>query len=82
MGRHVRIALRDVIGDRICNRRAEVAPLHDPVDIAGDFAGAGRIGDGLPVGFRPVDHIGWACEQLRVRLEIRALLRLDPALRP
>ncbi len=81
VGRHVRIALRDVIRDRICNRRAEVACLHDPVDLAGDLAGAGRVGDGLPVGLGPVDHIARTCEQLRMYLEIRALLCLDPALR-
>ena len=82
VGRHVRIARAQVIGDRICNWGADIASLHDPVDLAGDLAGAGRIGDGLPVGLRPVNHIAWACEQLRMCLEIRALLRFDPALRP
>ncbi len=82
MGRHVRIARAQVIRDSICNRRAEVASFHDPVDLAGDLAGAGRIGDGLPVGLRPVDHIAWACKQVRVCCEIRALLGLDTALRP
>ena len=82
VGRHVRIARAQVIRDCICNGHADVACLHDPVDLAGDLAGAGHIGDGLPVGLRPVDHIARACEQIRVCLEIRALLRLDPALRP
>ena len=82
MGRHVWIARSQVIRDCIRNGRAEVASLHDAVDLAGDLAGAGRIGDGLPVGLRPVDHIARACEQVRVCLEICALLRLDPALRP
>ena len=80
MGRHVRIALPEFIRDSICNGRADIASLHDPVDLAGDLAGAGRIGNGLPVRLRPVNHIAGACEQIRVCLEICTLLRLNPAL--
>ena len=76
------MAIAEILRDSIRNGCPRVAPLHDPVNLARDFAGKGLVGDPLPVGFGPVDHVSRAREKLWMRIEVAPLLFLDTPLRP
>ena len=81
MRRHIGIARAERVRDGIRNGGPRVATFHDPVNLAGDLAGPGLVGDPLSVGLGPVDHVARAREQFGMRIEVAALLFFDTPLR-